>query len=190
MKKLLLAICPILLTISLYSQSTKEQFPIKFRSINGVNYFAGSTDMQLGISTVNGIAWKQWFTGLGLSFDPYGHKGNAIYGSIEKSFGAGIWQPFINVEGGIYFPVRTTDYPEKQANGADYFVLKKTFCGSLYIGYKKTISTNNAFFIKAGYQYKQFNYTIKGWSSPQYTVFDYDYSYKYTPFVFSIGLEL
>ena len=189
MKKLLLAATTLLLTIGLYSQTAKKSSPIKFRSINGVNYLAGSTDMQLGVSTVNGITWKQWFAGVGLSFDPYGHKGYAVYGSIQKYLGTGIWQPFINVDAGIYIPQRTPDYPDHSMNpDMPYYILNNTFYGGASFGVSKTIAGNNKLFVKLGVAYKRFNVSQSGGFLPYPS--DIGYEYVYTPFSFSIGFML
>ena len=189
MKKIVLAATVLLLSFSLYCQQANTLKAIKFRSINAVNYIAGSSDKQIGLSTVNGITCKQWFVGVGLSYDPYGHKGNTIYGSIQKSFVTGIWQPFINLDAGIYIPEKTSDYPDKPLNpDMPYYTMKNTFYGGLSLGVSKTIAGNNKLFAKLGVEYKRFNVTQSG-GFVSYSQ-DIEYNYEYTPFSFSIGFML
>ena len=190
MKKIVLLFATGLLFLTVEAQSGKEKKSIVFSSINSVNYFSGTTDMQLGLSTTNGIRYKSWFTGVGLSFDPYGHKGDAIYLEVSKSIGKNVWQPFVNIDAGIFIPKRTSDLPEKKSNGDDYYLLKNTFYGAIAIGINKTILGNNKLFIKLGVIYKQFSYVQKGYTTQWYIYPDYVYNYKYTPYNFSIGFQL
>lgn len=181
MKKLFIAFF-FLGSQTAFSQTTKKI--MSFSSINSIGAVWGNNQNIICLQTINGISYKTWNYGVGISFDSYGSQSTPVFIDVRKSFG-NKQSAFAYVDAGINIPWRTNNFPKKYSwNNADAYTLKTTGYGEIGIGLNRSIANNTFFTVSIGYSYKTFSYTQhNAWvwspSNPTNTAnIDYDYYYK------------
>lgn len=130
----------------------------QFTSINSIGTVWGSNQNVVCFETINGIIYKNWNFGVGVSFDGYGSQSTPVFLDVRKSITKNN-AVFMYVDGGINMPWRTNNFPKKNSwDNMDAYQLKNTFYGELGVGYKKLIANNTFFVASVGYSYKTFSY--------------------------------
>ncbi len=144
------------LTLFPFAQTKKEG--IKFNSLNSVGMLNGEMTSNFTMQTINGIAYKRFFTGIGVGIDNYGYRTIPVFFDIRKSFGNKPIKPLLFADFGIGFHSKTDQLPEKWWNGMTNYTIKNSFCGEWGLGVEKAIGTSS-FFVTASYALKKFAYT-------------------------------
>ena len=154
-KYMLITICLFIFAEMVSAQQKKSSF--KFSSINSMGLVSGQSQTTFTMQTINGVKYKSWFTGVGISLDNYGYRSIPVFVDIRKSFGNKEWQPFIYADAGINFSLYSSVMP-KQQNGIDANKFYNTFYGEGGIGLSKPINNKTKFILSVGYSFKHFSY--------------------------------
>ncbi|MCX6208529.1 MAG: hypothetical protein NTZ59_03230 [Bacteroidetes bacterium] len=183
-----IAIIFLFITIVSYSQ-TKKVKP-QFSSINSVGTVWGVNQNVFCFETINGISYKNWVYGVGVSFDSYGSQSTPIFLDIRKQMKNS--SVFVYADAGINIPWRTSNFPEKYSGtNTNQYKLKNTFYGEAGIGLKKLIANKTSFIASIGYSYKTFSYVqqnVFDWRSPS-TSNDYNYDFYYSRIALRLGIQ-
>jgi hypothetical protein len=168
------------ITIQLAAQPQKCK--VEFASINTIGTVWGNNQNLVCFETINGIRYKNWNIGLGISFDGYGSQSTPVFIDLRKKISSNS-NFFVYSDIGVNIPWRTSNFPAKHSwNNLDAFVLKNTFYAELGFGLKKAIAPKTFFVASIGYSYKTFSYTeqnVYDWRTPNnYNNYDYDFYYK------------
>ncbi len=84
MKKIIFLICTVcLFCICVFSQTVKPHF----KSINTVGFAVGQSPPQMLFQSVNGLAYQDWFAGIGVGLDEYEIKSLPLFADIRMDFG-------------------------------------------------------------------------------------------------------
>lgn len=153
-KYLFVAICFFFFAIA---NAQKKKSPVKFSSINSVGLITGQSQSVFTVQTINGVKYKNWFSGLGVSLDNYGYRSIPVFADVRRMFGKKKLQPFVYGDAGINFPYYSTALPKSNSYSANK--LYNTFYGETGIGISKSISKGINFILSAGYSYKHFRYS-------------------------------
>ena len=191
MKKIFVVIIVLFATKQCFSQQPKSK--IHFNSINSIGTVIGENGSSTILQTINGIKINNnWAFGLGIGHDPYQEASIPVFVDVRKYMGNKTWQPFIYVDGGMNYTLRTNNYPKKWSTGKDEYTFKPSFYGDAGIGISKSISRTAKFFISAGYSVKQFKYDYQNywiWDTGFPTV-PTRYNFNFERWSFKLGLEL
>ena len=183
---------------SIMVNAQQKASTLKFSSINSIGLLNGESQSTFTMQTVNGIKYKSWFTGLGVSLDNYGYRSIPVFVDVKKCFVSKEWQPFIYADAGINFPLSSNALPKKQ-NGLDAYKLYNTFYIGTGIGVSKSINNKARFVLSVGYSFKHFSYLH--YNSYYYTptvIYSYmqaasynisKYDFYYRRFSIKMGLE-
>ncbi len=187
MKKTFAIACLFIATFSI--AQTKKVKP-EFTSINTIGTVWGANQNVFCFETINGISYKNWAYGLGVSFDGYGSQSTPIFLDVRKQFNKS--NVFIYADAGVNIPSHTSNFPEKYTNSTvDQYKLKTTFYGECGIGLKKLIANKTSFVASIGYSYKTFSYVqqnVWDWRSPT-TSTDYNYDFYYSRIALRLGVQ-
>ena len=171
-----------------YAQARKEG--LKFNSLNSVGLLNGETASTFTMQTINGISYRELFTGIGVAIDNYGYRTIPVFLDIRKIFGKRSIQPMLFADLGIGYHVKTEQLPEKWWNGMRDFTIKNSFCGEWGLGLEKKNGTSS-FYVTASYSLKKYAFTQNDyWDiGPQGTTLNrFDYSYNRV--VLRMGVKL
>lgn len=186
MKKIFLFLS-VFITIIAVAQHTKQK--VKFISTNSLGSMWGANQNLICFQTVNGISYKQWNYGIGVSFDGYGSQSTPIFAEVKRTIGRKL---FVYTDAGVNIPWRTTNFPKKYSwSGQDAYTLKNTFYGELGLGIQSAINSSTSIFASIGYSYKTFAYTqhnMYSWLSPDGYI-DNDFFYKYNRIALRLGFQ-
>ena len=171
-----------------YAQTKREG--IKFNGLNSVGMLNGELASNFTLQTINGIAYKKFFTGIGVGIDNYGYRTVPVFWDIRKSFGNRPLKPLLFADFGIGYHLKTDQLPEKWWNGMSDYTIKNSFCGEWGLGVEKTIGTS-AFFVTVSYALKKYAYTQNiYWDyGPQGTTLN-RFDYTYNRVVLRMGVRL
>jgi hypothetical protein len=100
---------PVFFTITamllLVSAANAQQHPkVQFASINQFGFLAGSSDQAFQVQTVNGLAHKTWFVGVGLGLDYYNKKTIPLFADLRRNLSQKHQAPFIYLDLGASMP--------------------------------------------------------------------------------------
>ncbi len=161
----------LIIILSLCGKAQDKQ--IKFRSINSAGLIIGESGTDMMLQTVNGIAYKNYFSGIGFGIDYYHFNSYPLFFDQRISFGK---NKRAFVYGDLGYNFNTKNKPGKDI----YYYTRYHFSGGVFtglgIGYKIKFAKANSFLLNIGYSYKELNLKI-GTIGPADGV---DYSnYKY-----------
>lgn len=140
----------------IFAQQGKKH-SLKFSSINSIGLLSGEIQNKFTLQTINGLQYKSWFAGLGASLDNYGYRSIPAFIDIRKTFGHKEWLPFVYIEGGLNFPLYSSDLPRKWGS-VDAYKLHNTFLGEAGAGIRRKLNKRLQFEFAIGYSYKPFSY--------------------------------
>ena len=191
MKNYIIVILSCCLTFQkTYSQSTNSK--IIFNNINNFQLFIGDKKTGVGLETINGIKFKNGFsTGIGFGYDTYAITSIPVFLDVRKTFGNKNFKPFVYVDAGMNFTLRTADYPKFWEWGGNYaYIFKNSFYGAAGIGIYRTISKNSNFLFSAGVNIKQFKYLYNNpWVMDVAFDPNYIYNFKFNRYNIKMGIE-
>jgi hypothetical protein len=138
----------ILLLLVLFAGKADAQNKFRFHSFISVGILEGEKATSSVIESVNGMSYKNWFVGAGVSIDHYTFRTTPVYLQLRKEFGKPV---FIFLSGGQNFPwVKNT---EEQTWMKTKFYPKLYYEGG--IGYRWPVGKNNSLVLSAGYSQKK-----------------------------------
>jgi hypothetical protein len=161
----------IVLTLVCTIQAQKNKHSLKFNSINSIGLLSGEIQNKFTFQTINGLQYQGWFAGLGAGLDNYGYRNIPAFMDIRKTFGYNQWQPFVYIDGGINFPLHSSDL---QKEWAGIYKVQNTFYGEAGSGVNKNLNKRLQFNFSIGYSYKHLSYL-------QYNMSYYGIIYNYQP---------
>jgi hypothetical protein len=145
-----------------------------FQSINLIGILEGENGSAFQLHTINGFAYKSWYTGLGVGLDYYQERAIPFYLDIRKSFSDKKKSAFVYGDAGVQFP-----WLNKNDKQVDY-KYKAGFMYEMGLGYHLPLGTNMQLQLSAGYSYKSYKqehyYDIWIWDFPvtQKDIYDYN----------------
>ena len=184
----LLVMCFSCLVMFPFAQTKKEE--IRFNSLNSVGMLNGEIASSFTMQTINGIGYKQFFTGIGVAIDNYGYRTVPVFWDIRKTFGNNSIRPLLFADFGIGFHLKTDQLPEKWSNGITDYTIKNSLCGEWGMGLEKNIG-KSAFFVTASYALKKYAYSQNDYFEygPQGTTLN-RFDYSYNRIVLRMGVRL
>lgn len=146
---------------------------IKFHSINSAGLLIGENGTDLMLQTINGIAYKSYFSGIGFGVDYYQFNSYPLFFDQQVDFG--------KKKSGFIYGDLGYNFNAKNKPGRDiYYYNTYHFTGGVFtglgVGTKIKFDKNNSFLLSIGYSYKELNLKIRT-TGPADGV-DYS-SYKY-----------
>ncbi len=140
---------------------------------------------------VQGISFKNYFTGIGVALDPYGFRTIPVFAQFRYSLYQAKSSPFAFASLGVSIPWNNGVLPEKYFNTNEtWHTLKTSPYAEVGIGYKIKLNDGHAINLLAGYCYKRFSYTEKN-SYYTYELQQYEdqYSYDYRRVSLRVGFQ-
>jgi len=136
------------------SLCANAQEKINFSSQNYLGLLEGAHGSAFQLQTINGIAYKTWFVGLGTGIDWYYQRSIPAFVSASKDFFKKAGRSFYaSIDGGMNFPWKD----DKPYNDWGYRVGKpdRGAFWSAGLGYKIGVGkSNDALLMHLGYSYK------------------------------------
>lgn len=162
MKKqaLVTAVFLFVLCLHLYAQQQKPSCPA-FHSVEQVALVNGNHAVSGVLQTVNGIAYNNWFAGIGAGIDFYRYRSVPLFIDLRRSLDMKRGNKlFVYADGGYNLPWVKKDEPVFSIWGwpthTDY-----KYRGGLYLdaglGYALQVKGGNAFLLSTGYSHKYFS---------------------------------
>jgi hypothetical protein len=143
-----------LLSLFIFFSASAQEKKLEFHSINTVGISDGQGGAHLLLQTVNGLAFKNWFSGIGFGADYYGYKSYPLFIDARRYFGK-------NDKGFVYgnlgYNLSAKNKPGKEV----YYYTSYHFNSGVYtdigIGYRMKFTRRSSFLISTGYSYKEIN---------------------------------
>lgn len=191
MKKFVITSVCFFIVFIVLAQTSKKIKP-KFNSIHSVGTVWGSSQNAFCFQTINGVSYKSWALGVGVSFDSYGSQSTPIFFDVRKQLKTG--KLFFYGDVGINVPWRTTYFPKKYSGtDIDAYQLKNTLYYEAGVGLKSPLSAATNFVVSLGYSFKQFSYVqqnLYGWGIGGSTALvNYNYDFFYKRIALRLGVE-
>lgn len=127
---------------------------LKFASINQIGVLKGNSDAALQWQTVNGVAYKTFFAGLGVGLDYYYLRTVPVFVDVRKNLSAKTETPFVYAALGAALPWVKNTEPAWQKS--DY---NKGFYGDVGIGYSMPLKGRFYLDLSVGYSQKSLQET-------------------------------
>lgn len=155
---------PKFLTIFLFSSLIHvaifcQNYKIKFHSLNSVGIIFGKSKESISIESVNGIKYKNWFTGIGLGVDYYQNKSYPLFIDARKYF----WnKEKVFAFADIGYNISANNSPGTDINYFTSYKLDGGIYSAIGLGLRMKISKGYSLLISTGYSYKQMQgkYTV------------------------------
>ena len=170
-----------LLLFSLTTLVAEAQKPrVAFHSVNSYVFLIGEHGTDWGLETVNGVAYQQFFTGIGLGFDHYRFKSYPLFFDQRIFFGE---KKKLFAYGDLGY-----NFSGKNQPGPDIYYYKSYhFQGGVFagggMGVNIKIDRKLFFTLSAGFSYKEIRDQIDNSSGPcqggscPVDISTYNYSY-------------
>lgn len=145
---------PVLFCLMIFSAGLHAQNKPRFSTQNTVGILIGGSDNAPQLQTVNGVAFNNWFTGIGAGIDWYYQRSIPVFVSANRYFTTSPRrQVFLAAGAGINYPWGKPDY---FTNGWGY---ELQFSPGLFwtagLGYKINVGKqNDNLLIQLGYNNK------------------------------------
>jgi hypothetical protein len=143
-----------LLLFFLCFSTSAQKGRLKFHSINAVGVSNGEKGGHLLLQTVNGLAFKNWYSGIGVGADYYQYKSYPLFIDGRRYFGK-------NDNGFAYADLGYNLSGKNKPGKEVYYYSFYHFSGGIYtdigIGYKIKLARNAALLFSTGYSYKEIN---------------------------------
>lgn len=184
-KNLFLVLVFLVVQLISVAQKTKP----KFSSINQFGVAWGATGDALQLQTVNGVAFKTFFAGLGIGLDYYWERTIPVFFDFRKELFKKSQTPFLYADLGVNMPWVNT--------GEDNQWYKSTYANGSYldagVGYK--LAVNKRLFANMSFGFTQ--KTFKEDRTNQVILFDFapsqqgtqNYEYTLRRFSLKVGLS-
>ena len=170
--------CMLFLLVVFNASITNAQNKkVIFHSINSFGFIIGEKSDDLQIQSVNGVAYKNFFSGIGFGKDDYSYDSYPLFLDQRIYFGK---RNNGFAYGNVGYNLTAKNKPGKEV----YYYNSYHFSNGVYtdfgFGHKMKLAKKTFFILSAGFSYKDINYKI-GVINPCLTAFcTVDYSnYKY-----------
>ncbi len=158
---------------------------IKFHSINSAGIVIGESGTAMIVQSVNGIAYKNLFSGIGFGADYYRYNSYPIFFDQRIYFGK---NNNAYVYGNLGYNLNGKNKPGKEI----YYYTSYHFSGGVYtdfgIGYQIKFAKKNSFLFAAGYSYKETRDKI-GRPGPADGIDFSTYNYGFGRIVLKAGID-
>jgi len=158
---------------------------IKFRSINSVGLLIGESGTDMILQTVNGIACKNYFSGIGFGVDYYHFNSYPLFFDQQICFGK---KKSAFIYGDLGYNFNAKNKPGKEI----YYYKTYHFTGGVFtglgIGCKIKFAKSNSFLLSIGYSYKELNLKI-GAIGPADGIDYSNYKYSNGRIVLKAGID-
>jgi hypothetical protein len=168
----------------------QQKAKVQFASINQFGMLAGSSDQAFQVQTINGLAYKTWFAGVGLGLDYYDKKTIPLFADLRKHLFQKQQTPFVYLDLGASMPWKKEERGE--------WVTHTWSSGWYYeagIGYSFPINRALSMNCSAGYSQKSLQETrtnggiIIDFPPYEREPLKDDYDYTYRRFSLKIALR-
>jgi hypothetical protein len=136
--------------ILVLNSGAQEKF--LFNSQNTIGLLEGGSGSAFQLQTINGIAFKKWFAGLGTGIDYYYIRSVPLFLSANHNFLNKPRTPFVSLDAGANFA-----WVKKEQEG--WGIINSDYSPSLYLGgnagYKFGLRNNDALLLLVGYSLKE-----------------------------------
>ena len=143
-----------LLSLFIFFSASAQNEKLKFHSINTIGLSDGQSGAYLLLQTVNGLAFKKWYSGIGFGADYYHYKSYPLFIDARRYFGK-------NNKGFAYADLGYNFSGKNKPGKEVYYYTSYHFSSGIYtdigIGYKMKFTKKSAFVISTGYSYKEIN---------------------------------
>lgn len=96
---------PVLFCLLIFAAGLQAQTKPRFSTQNTVGILIGGSDNAPQLQTVNGVAFNNWFTGIGAGIDWYYQRSIPVFVSANRYFTTGPRrQVFLTTGAGINYP--------------------------------------------------------------------------------------
>ena len=155
MRKLVFIVLVTITGIDLKAQKNN----IAFHSINSVSFFMGESETSWGFQTVNGIAYKNLFSGIGVGADYYHYNSYPLFFDQRIYFGR---NSNLFAYGDLGYNLNNKkNKPGKEVG----YYSSYHFRGGVYtgcgLGYKHLLTGKSFITLSAGFSYKQANNKVR-----------------------------
>ena len=131
---------------------------VKFHSVNAIGLSDGQSGVHLLLQTVNGVAFKNFFSGIGVGADYYQYKSYPLFIDVRGYFGK---NNKVFAYGDLGYNFSGKNKPGKEI----YYYTSYRYTSGVYtdigIGYKMRLTGNSSFLISTGYSYKEINNRVE-----------------------------
>jgi hypothetical protein len=187
----LFVIPPVVLT----AQSGKQKEKIHYTSSYQLGIIAGKAYTTFNAEMIQGIRYKNFQTGVGISLDPYGFRTVPLFGHFSYVMHPLKNSVYMYGDAGISIPWNNGALPEKYNNSThdDWHKLFPGFYAEGGVGYRILVSKKqNAVTINAGYSYKRFKYDENPyiWNGLETVLQTDHYIFDYRRLTFRLGFSL
>src|SRR3954453_20975333 len=158
MKKImvfLFVISPVILT----AQLNKKDEKIHYTGSYQLGIIAGKAYTTFNAQVIQGIRYKNFQTGIGVAFDPYGFRTIPLFGHLSYVRHPQKSSVYVYGDAGISIPWNNGSLPEKYDNSThdDWHKLFAGFYAEGGVGYNLLFNKKrNAVTLNAGYSFKRF----------------------------------
>lgn len=182
----------IVITMPLMVTAQKTGNRLHYFNITQFGWLLGDKQRTGSVQTINGVAIKKYFAGIGVAYDKYGYKSLPVFADLRYSLLQGKTSMLqVYGDAGINNPLASDFLPRKYSNGQDYHIYKKSFYGEAGITYLLHIGDNAWLTAGAGYNYKTFKYTEEFYTgSSDLTHTTTNYTYRYSKYVLRVGFGI
>jgi hypothetical protein len=143
-----------LLSFFLCFSASAQKGKLKFHSINAVGLSSGERGVDLLLQTVNGLAFKNWYSGIGVGADYYQFKSYPVFIDGRRYFGK-------NDNGFAYadmgYNLSGKNKPGKEVYYYSFYHFSSGIYTDIGVGYKMRFAGKSSFVISTGYSYKEIN---------------------------------
>ena len=168
-----------------------QKSKIQYSGMYEIGMVIGKAYTKANPQIVQGISFKNYFTGIGAALDPYGFRTIPVFAQFRYALHQTKSSPFAFASLGVSIPWNNGTIPEKYYNSDDtWHKLNTGPYAEVGIGYKVMLNERHAINLMAGYCYKRFSYTEKT-SYYTYELQQYEdkYSYDYRRISLRVGFQ-
>jgi hypothetical protein len=153
MRNIVIVLLGVLFPVSLLAQekiAPKKQ--VRFQSINQLGILEGKAASDYRVQTINGVAYKTWFTGIGVGIDDYNYRTIPVFWDLRKKLSKAASTGYVYTHVGPQFAW------VKKSQEPTYYYYKNNYTAGWFIeggiGYSVAMGKKNALLFSAGYSIK------------------------------------
>lgn len=164
---------------------------VQYSGMYEVGMLIGKAYTKVNPQIIQGISFKNYFTGIGVALDPYGFRTVPVFAQFRYSLHNDRSSPFAFASLGVSLPWNNDAIPEKFYNSDEtWHKLKTGPYSEIGIGYKVKLDDGHAMNLMIGYCYKRFEYTEKtSYYTDQLQQYEDRYVYDYRRISLRVGFQ-
>lgn len=153
MRNLVIALLVIFIPGGIFGQEKLVQKQgVRFQSINQLGILEGKAASDYRVQTINGFAYKTWFTGIGVAIDDYNYRTIPVFWDLRKKLSKAASTGYLYTHVGPQFAW------VKKSQEPTYYYYKNNYTAGWFIeggiGYSVAMGNKNALLFSAGYSIK------------------------------------